>query len=731
MKKRIKLLAAAVLIVVPEYAASAGDYLLSTPGTSLLISGTKGEKAFFRYYGSRITEDDISGIYESGLAFSNGTYPVFGLDTPGERAMAVTHGDGNMSLDLAIDSISRYTTDEGEILEVVHKDRLYPFTVRQFFKAYRDTDIISTWTETEHQEKKPVTLHRFASVFLPVMRGENWLTHFHGHWGAESTMVEERLANGQKVISNMDGLVNTETDNPSFMLTMDGKPDENSGDIFGGTLAWSGNYLIKFDARNTSLIVSAGINEVSSHYILGRGEKFATPEFAMTYSREGKGGISRAFHRWARSYGLYGADRLHDILLNSWEGVYFKVNQESMEKMMTGFSQLGGELFVMDDGWFGDKYPRNSGSSSLGDWTVCRDKLPDGIEGLLKAARDRGLKFGIWIEPEMTNTKSELFERHPDWVLQAKGRPLSTGRGGTQIVLDLTNPEVQDFVFGVVDGLMTSYPEIAYMKWDANSWLLDYGSTYLPADRQSHIYIDYHRGLEKVLRRIREKYPDLVLQACAGGGGRVNYGLLPYFNEFWTSDNTDALQRIYLQWGISHFYPAIATGAHVSAGKNHQTGRTIPLKFRFDVAMSGRLGMEMQPDALDGKEKEFTARAIAAYKDIRPVVQTGDLYRLLSPYENRGAASLMYVTPEKDRAVFFAYKTSHFVNMTMPVIRFHGLDPDKKYILRDIDPETDGKPCPLDGKAVRGRILMDTGLPMKGLLKAEYSSIVLELTETE
>lgn len=731
MKKTTRLLAAAMLTVIPGHALSAGDYLLSTPGTSLLISGTEGEKAFFRYYGSRITEDDIPDIYASGLAFGNEAYPVFGLNTPGERAMAVTHGDGNMSLDLAVESISRYTAEDGEILEIVHRDRLYPFTVRQFFKAYRDTDIISTWTETEHQERKPVTLHRFASAFLPVMRGDNWLTHFHGHWGAESTMVEERLANGQKVISNTDGLVNTETDNPSFMLTMDGRPDENSGNVFGGALAWSGNYLIKFDARNTALTVSAGINETSSHYILGRDEKFSTPEFAMTYSREGKGGISRAFHRWARSYGLYGAGRLHDILLNSWEGVYFKVNQESMEKMMTGFSQLGGELFVMDDGWFGDKYPRNSGSSSLGDWTVCREKLPGGIEGLLKAARDRGLKFGIWIEPEMTNTKSELFERHPDWVLQAKGRPLSTGRGGTQIVLDLTNPEVQDFVFGVVDGLMTAWPEIAYMKWDANSWLLDYGSTYLPADRQSHIYIDYHRGLGKVLRRIREKYPDLVLQACAGGGGRINYGLLPYFDEFWTSDNTDALQRIYLQWGISHFYPAIAMGAHVSAGKNHQTGRTIPLKFRFDVAMSGRLGMEMQPDALDGAEKEFAARAIAAYKDIRPVVQKGDLYRLLSPYENRGAASLMYVTPEKDRAVFFAYKTSHFVNMTMPVIRFHGLDPDKEYILRDIDPETAGRPCPVDGKSISGKILMDTGLQMKDILKKEYSSVVIELIGTE
>lgn len=221
----------------------------------------------------------------------------------------------------------------------------------------------------------------------------------------------------------------------------------------------------------------------------------------------------------------------------------------------------------------------------------------------------------------MANTKSELFEKHPDWILHIKNRPLSTGRGKTQVVLDLTNPEVQDFVFGVVDNLMTKYPEIYYMKWDDNSSFMDYGSPYLPQEKQSHLYIEYHRGLHKVLKRIRDKYPNLVLQACAGGGGRVNYGILPYFNEFWTSDDTDALQRIFIQWGVSSFYPAIAMGAHVSADRNHQTGRSLPLKFRFDVAMSGRLGMEIQPKNMNETDKAFAARAIKAYKEIRPVVQ--------------------------------------------------------------------------------------------------------------
>ena len=540
-------------------------------------------------------------------------------------------------------------------------------------------------------------------------------------------MDEEKLTNGQKVIANKDGLANTETDNPSFMLSLDGKPQEETGKVFGGVLAWSGNYKLKLDVRNTALNIIAGMNEESSQYILEPKETFVTPEFAMTYSTNGKGGVSRAFHHWARQYKMNQGERLHDILLNSWEGVYFKVNQKGMDEMMEAFSAMGGELFVMDDGWFGNKYPRNGGNSSLGDWEVCKEKLPEGIEGLLASARKHHIKFGIWIEPEMSNTKSELFEKHPDWILKIDNRPLSTGRGKTQVVLDLTNPKVQDFVFGVVDNLMANYPEISYMKWDDNCSLLDYGSSYLPKNKQSHLYIEYNRGLQKVLQRIRAKYPELVMQLCAGGGARVNYGLLPYFDEFWTSDDTDALQRIYMQWGVSGFFPAIAMASHVSADKNHQTGRRIPLKFRFDVAMSGRLGMEIQPKDMNDVDKAFAKRAIAAYKDIRPVVQFGDLYRLVSPYDNKGVSSLMYVTSEKNKAVFYAYKISHFINMVIPKVCMNGLDPSKNYRLVDLTPVDSSKPCDLNGKIISGKILMEEGIALKSLLKSEYSSLALQL----
>lgn len=704
---------------------SAKDYLVSTRHTSLLIKADEGKQARFQYYGTRIAENEIDGIYNAGLAYWAETYPCFGISSYGEKAFAVAHSDGNMSVDLVVEGVRQYSDEEADITEITLKDKVYPLVVKQYYKAYKGTDVISTWVEITNNAKKALTLYKFASASLPVKRADNWLTHFHGTWGAENMMEEEKLTNGQKVIANKEGIRNTQTDNPSFMLTLDGCPQEENGRVIGASLAWSGNYLMKIIADNSRINVIAGINEEVSHYILEPKETFVTPELAMTYSSEGKGGVSRAFHRWARAYKLNQGNKERDILLNSWEGVYFNVNQEGMDQMMKDMSAMGGELFVMDDGWFGDKYPRNDDKTSLGDWTVCKEKLPEGIGGLLASAKKHNIKFGIWIEPEMANTKSELFEKHPDWVLSQDNRPLTTGRGGSQVVLDLTNPEVQDFVFGVVDKLMTEYPEIAYIKWDANAALMNYGSHYLPNQKQSHIYIEYHRGMNKVLERIRAKYPNLVIQACASGGGRVNYGFLPYFNEFWTSDDTDALQRIYMQWGVSNFYPSIAMASHVSANRNHQTGRVLPLKYRFDVAMSARLGMEIQPKDMTDADKAFAGRAIAAYKKIRPVVQFGDLYRLVSPYDKKGIASLMYATPEKDKAVLFVYKTEHFLNQLMPDVVLSGLDENKTYRITDLTPENEQKPSVLNGKVISGKILKEAGLSVASALRAEYSSLAL------
>lgn len=705
--------------------AWAGNYLVSTPRTSLIVTADNGKAPLFQFYGSKVT--NAQEVFDAGMALNRPSYPAFGLHTDGEKAITIQQPDGNMTLDLVVDHVDQTTDSEGRLLRIVMRDKVYPIKVTQVFKAYNQTDVISTWVEIQNSGRKAVKLLKYNSAFISLPRGDNYMSHQHGAWAAENFVEEERLTNGQKVISNRNGLQNTQEDSPSLMISEDGRLSETSGKVLGATLAWSGNYKLKVDAKNKSLSLIAGINEEESAYQLEGGQTFTTPELCMTFSNEGKGGVSRALHRWARQYKLNQGTKPRDILLNSWEGVYFNITEDKMKEMMKDWASIGGELFVMDDGWFGDKYPRNNDHSSLGDWMVNKKKLPNGIGALVKEATADGLKFGIWIEPEMSNTKSEFFEKHPDWVLRAKNREVSTGRGGTQIVLDLTNPKVQDFVFHVVDDLMTENPDIAYIKWDCNAPLMDYGSPYLPADKQSQIYIDYQLGLLKTLKRIRAKYPKLVMQDCSSGGGRINYGMLPYFEEFWGSDDTDAKMRLFIQWGELNYFPAMAMACHVSAERNHQTGRLTPIKFRMDLAMTGRLGMELQPSQMSKEDFNFAKRGIAAYKQIRDVVQMGDLYRLHSPYEGDGVASLMYVSQNKSRAAFFAYNYNYLINQKIPAVYLGGLDPNRNYRIKDLTPWNEQKPCSLDGKVISGKTLMEVGLNLRSLINYNDASVALEL----
>lgn len=727
MKK--SLLFASALALTLTASAENKTHVLSSDNLSLVVTTNDDASAYYQYFGPKIQDSDISGFFGIRSNYTGHTLPQFGITSTGEKALAVEMPDGNMSLDLGMTGMSRTDTPRGELITLTFTDKVYPLTVNQYFLRYAGTDVFATWTDiTNNARKGEVKLLTFASACVPVTRNDNFLTQFHGGWASESWMSEERLPNGQSVIADKSGLRNAFSSNPGFMISVGGKAGENSGEVFGGNLLWSGNYKTKISADNRGISVISGINEDTSTYYLKPGETFTTPEFLMTYSTEGKGGVSRAFHKWGRKYGMAHGDKLHDILLNSWEGVYFKVDQNVMNQMMADIAALGGELFVMDDGWFGDKYPRNNDHTSLGDWMVCKEKLPQGIKGLTDAAASHGIKFGIWIEPEMANTKSELYEKHPDWVLSQSNRPLTQGRGGTQVVLDLCNPAVQDHVFAVVDNLLSQNPKIAYIKWDCNADLMNYGSPYLPKNRQSEIFIRYNQGLQNALNRIREKYPDVAIQLCASGGGRAAYGLLPWFDEFWVSDNTDACQRIFIQWSDSHFYPAIAQASHVSASPNHQTGRTLPIKFRFDVAMSGRLGMEIQPKSITEAEKEFSARAIDAYKRIRPVVQLGDQYRLISPYDDGSVASLMYIDEEKNHAALFAYRMNMLNGQFVPKIRLEGIDENKNYRIRDLTPTNPDRPCNLDGKLVSGRILKHAGLNVESALGRPWSSLALELT---
>lgn len=716
--------------------ARAENVCISTPNTSLVVEATEGVEAKLIYYGSKLSSSDLATLKTAGTP-SYAAYPVYGLNTDQETALDVRHPDGNMTLQMAVVSISERHETNANVTVITMKDKVYPFTVNICYRAYNDADIIETWTEITNGEKKAVTLNRFDSATLPVRRGDVWISHLYGSWANEAKLVQEPLNPGMLLIDNKDGVRNSQTSHAEIMLSLDGKPQENTGRTIGAALCYSGNYELRINTHNDEYHrLFAGICPDNSAYNLAANETFITPALALTYSNEGLSGASRNFHKWARKYKLAHGNRERKILLNSWEGVYFDIHEQGMTQMMKDIASMGGELFVMDDGWFGDKYPRKNDKSSLGDWVVDKQKLPNGIANLVKEANKNGIKFGIWIEPEMTNSVSELYEKHPDWVIMAPKRDLVMGRGGTQLVLDMANPKVQDFVFKIVDNLITQNPAIDYIKWDANMSITNHGSQYLSANNQSHLYIEYHKGLENVCKRIRAKYPDITIQDCASGGGRANYGLLPYFDEFWVSDNTDALQRIYMQWGTSYFFPAIAMASHISAAPNHQTYRTIPLKYRIDVAMSGRLGMEIQPKNMTEEEINLCRNAIAEYKIIRPIVQFGNIYRLLSPYDKFGAASLMYVSDAKDKAVFYWWKTESFSNEHLPRICMEGLDSSKMYKVRELN-RIDNKPLSFEGKSFSGAYLMSNGLeiPYRHTVdhdkRNDWSSRVLYLEEVK
>lgn len=714
--------------------------VIPTKHTQMIFSVDAEKNLKYDYYGDLLSS--VQSIYDAGVNLNADAFPCYGIrSTSGVESLRVTHADGNRSVVLKYLSHESHQIDENITNTIIKlKDEIYPFYANLYVKSFAEQDVIEVHTELYHKEKKPVMLYEYASAYLPVMANKYWLTHFHGSWANEFIMSEEELLAGTKLIENHAGARNTQTDNPSFFLTLNGTPSESEGEVIAGTLAYTGSYAFKFTkTADNKLHVGAGMRGTASEYKLEKGESFTTPELILTYSKGGKGQASRNLHRYARNYKLLGGHTERKILLNSWEGVYFSFEEDDIVGMIDDIASIGGELFVLDDGWFGNKYERNSGKQGLGDWDVSKRKLPSGIDNLIDAAEKRGIEFGIWVEPEMINTTSELYEKHPEWITQAKGREIAKGRGGTQVVLDLSNPKVQDFVYNMLNDLLVKHPRLDYIKWDANADIVNNGSNYLDSDKQSHLDIEYQRGLRHVLEKLRQAHPNIVIQVCASGGGRVNYGFLPYFHEFWPSDNTDALKRIYIQWGTSHVFPAIAMASHVSAAHNHQTGREIPLKFRFDVAMTGRLGLELQPKDMNDDEKAFSKEAIATYKSIRPIVQFGDQYRMISPYENKHLASLMYVDDTKEKAVFFAYHLTmnNEEKAGFAPFKMVGLDPGKNYKVVEINIDKYNKNhkgkllnrnrFTNSGKVFTGEFLMEVGVSLK--FKREYESAVLEVVE--
>ena len=710
-------------------AVDAQTVRVSTNNTDLVLKVSPKGRLYQVYFGDKLKNAaDYDNLTWNTYAASDGAvstrghevYAGSGNEDYFEPAVAITHADGNMTTYLYYKGVETKAIDGGTETIITLQDNKYPDTVKLHYAAYDKENVIKAWTEISHNEKNPVTLWRYSSTMLYFDASKYFLTSYHSDWAKEGQPETVQLTAGKKIIDTKLGTRAAMHTEPFFELGLNEPAKENEGNVVLGTIGWTGNFRFTFEVDNVGgLRVIPAINPYASDYKLRAGETFTTPEFIFTTSSTGVGQASRNLHDWARRYqvNMGMGDRLS--LLNNWENTGFDFDQKSLAELMKDAKDLGVDMFLLDDGWFANKYPRKDDHAGLGDWDVTHSKLPEGIPGLVRDAKAAGVKFGIWVEPEMVNPKSELFEKHPDWVIQQPNRETYYYRN--QLVLDISNPKVQDYVFGVVDRIMTENPDVAYFKWDCNSPITNIYSPYHKAN-QGNTYIDHVRGVYNVMSRIKAKYPNLPMMLCSGGGGRMDYEALKYFTEFWCSDDTDPYERLYIQWSLSKFFPAKTMGSHVT-NWNKKTS----VKFRTDVCSSCKLGFDIDLKPLKGTDDyTFVQQAVKNWTRLKPVILDGDQYRLVSPYETDHSA-LNYVSKDKSHAVLFAYNLHHrYKEPRLLKVRMQGLDPQRQYTVEEINlmPGTQST-FDFNGKRFSGDYLMKVGLDV--LTPDEGTSHVFEL----
>ena len=710
-------------------AVDAQTVRVSTNNTDLVLKVSPKGRLYQVYFGDKLKNAaDYDNLTWNTYAASDGAvstrghevYAGSGNEDYFEPAVAITHADGNMTTYLYYKGVETKAIDGGTETIITLQDNKYPDTVKLHYAAYDKENVIKAWTEISHNEKNPVTLWRYSSTMLYFDASKYFLTSYHSDWAREGQPETVQLTVGKKIIDTKLGTRAAMHTEPFFELGLNEPAKENEGNVVLGTIGWTGNFRFTFEVDNVGgLRVIPAINPYASDYKLRAGETFTTPEFIFTTSSTGVGQASRNLHDWARRYqvNMGMGDRLS--LLNNWENTGFDFDQKSLAELMKDAKDLGVDMFLLDDGWFANKYPRKDDHAGLGDWDVTHSKLPEGIPGLVRDAKAAGVKFGIWVEPEMVNPKSELFEKHPDWVIQQPNRETYYYRN--QLVLDISNPKVQDYVFGVVDRIMTENPDVAYFKWDCNSPITNIYSPYHKAN-QGNTYIDHVRGVYNVMSRIKAKYPNLPMMLCSGGGGRMDYEALKYFTEFWCSDDTDPYERLYIQWSLSKFFPAKTMGSHVT-NWNKKTS----VKFRTDVCSSCKLGFDIDLKPLKGTDDyTFVQQAVKNWSRLKPVILDGDQYRLVSPYETDHSA-LNYVSKDKSHAVLFAYNLHpRYKEPRLLKVRMQGLDPQRQYTVEEINlmPGTQST-FDFNGKRFSGDYLMKVGLDV--LTPDEGTSHVFEL----
>ncbi|ANS74980.1 alpha-galactosidase [Paenibacillus yonginensis] len=652
-------------------------------------------------------------------------YPSYGTGDFREPALEIRFADGSAISDFryeghaikagkpeltGLPATYVETKEEADTLELYLKDEPSGLSVVLAFTAFRNIDAITRSVRIENKGTNPAVLERVMSGSVEFADADYEMLQLSGTWTRERHMHTRPLVPGIHRIDSKRGS-SSHQQNP-FIALLERNAGEDFGEVYGFSLVYSGSFMAQAEVdQYATTRVMLGLQPFGFSWQLEPGETFQTPELVLVRSSEGLGGMSRTYHRLYRTRLCRGVhrDQSRPILINNWEATYFNFNESTIKEIAAAGKELGLELFVLDDGWFGC---RDSDDSSLGDWKEDRRKLPNGLKKLGEDINEMGMQFGLWFEPEMVSPDSDLYRAHPDWCLHVDGRSRTLAR--EQLILDLSRADVCDYIVDSVSSVLASAP-ITYVKWDMNRNMTEIGSALLPPERQRETAHRYMLGLYNVLERITSKFPHILFESCSGGGGRFDPGMLYYMPQTWTSDDTDAVERLKIQYGTSIVYPASTMGAHVSAVPNHQVHRSTSFETRGHVAMSGNFGYELDLTKLTDEEKRNVKLQVEQYKQLRGLIQFGDFYRLLSPFEGNETA-WMFVSEDKKEAFAAYFQVLAGPNAPLRRLKLKGLDPAKAYRLE------------ADGKVYGGDELMYRGLHFKPL-EGDFKSLLFILRE--
>jgi alpha-galactosidase len=701
-----------------RYAPESRIFLLETAHASYVFGMNENGALQNIYWGGKVPRAaDFSpartvinhASFESREGQSPEEYPGWGGMQYAEPCLKVTFGDGVRDLAL------RYVAHElGPETVTVHlKDIGYKFLVDVVYQVFPANDIIRRQVKITNETGQPVTIESAQSAVWYLPPGDGYrLSYLTGRWAGETQLTREPIHAGRKVLESRRGTTSHEA-NPWFAIDAGGAADEEHGRVWFGALGWSGAWkLVVEQTPHQRVSVTGGYNDFDFGYLLQPGESLDTPPFYAGYTDGGFGESSRILHRFLREQILPDRANPHPrpVLYNSWEATTFDVNEAGQTALAEKAAKLGVELFVMDDGWFGQ---RNDDHRGLGDWYVNPKKFPNGLGGLIGAVNKLGMKFGLWVEPEMVNPDSDLYRQHPDWAMHFPGRPRTEGRN--QLILNMARDDVKEHIFGVLDKLLTEN-HIAFLKWDMNRNFSEPGWPEAPPGTQKEIWEKYVYNVYAIIDRLRERHPGVEIESCSGGGGRVDLGMLRRVDQVWTSDNTEAFDRLRIQDGFSAAYAPKVMMAWVTDAPN-MNDRSTPLKFRFLVAMMGSLGIGANLNHWSGNDFALAGKMIGHYKAIRETVQQGRLYRLASPREGTFTAN-QYVSEDGRQAVLFAFLQAQQLLRPAPVVCLRGLDPEAVYRIQTIDDKLADRRDTISGAA-----LMNRGLTLR--LGGDFDSTML------